>query len=233
MEKASGELAGIREITIEQAKELVYQYIHEIIDAFQNMDDILAEINRKNTQYQKAAINRAKFYLIGGEDVRGQLKEILSEVNEKINTEGMELGAIYRISFLDELIKIYSSGILDEKSLYVPIEGKKEFKPAGLINDFPDEKVRQEKLKKMMEKMERVLNPPKIDRYVQDCLNGRSRMKASQMPLETIEDFVRIIYVRLYGQRKNMQYEIEADEDITVNGYRFRDYVIRKKEPEN
>ena len=79
MEKASGELAGIREITIEQAKELVYQYIHEIIDAFQNMDDILAEINQKNTQYQKAAINRAKFYLIGGEDVRGQLKEILSE----------------------------------------------------------------------------------------------------------------------------------------------------------
>ena len=233
MEKASGELAGIREITIEQAKELVYQYIHEIIDAFQNMDDILAEINQKNTQYQKAAINRAKFYLIGGEDVRGQLKEILSEVNEKINAEGMELGGIYRISFLEELIKIYSNGMLDEKSLYVPIEGKKEFKPAGLINDFPDEKVRQEKLKKMMEKMERVLNPPKIDRYVQDCLNGRSRMKASQMPLETIEDFVRIIYVRLYGQRKNMQYEIEADEDITVNGYRFRDYVIRKKEPEN
>lgn len=233
MEKASGELAGIREITIEQAKELVYQYIHEIIDAFQNMDDILAEINRKNTQYQKAAINRAKFYLIGGEDVRGQLKEILSEVNEKINTEGMELGGIYRISFLEELIKIYSSGMLDEKSLYVPIEGKKEFKPAGLINDFPDEKVRQEKLKKMMEKMERVLNPPKIDRYVQDCLHGRSRMMASEMPLETIEDFVRIIYVRLYGQRKNMQYEIEADEDITVNGYRFRDYVIRKKEPKN
>ncbi len=233
MEKASGELAGIREITIEQAKELVYQYIHEIIDAFQNMDDILAEINQKNTQYQKAAINRAKFYLIGGEDVRGQLKEILSEVNEKINAEGMELGGIYRISFLEELIKIYSSGMLDEKSLYVPIEGKKEFKPAGLINDFPDEKVRQEKLKKMMEKMERVLNPPKIDRYVQDCLHGRSRMMASEMPLETIEDFVRIIYVRLYGQRKNMQYEIEADEDITVNGYRFRDYVIRKKETEN
>ena len=233
MEKASGELAGIREITIEQAKELVYQYIHEIIDAFQNMDDILAEINQKNTQYQKAAINRAKFYLIGGEDVRGQLKEILSEVNEKINAEGMELGGIYRISFLEELIKIYSSGMLDEKSLYVPIEGKKEFKPAGLINDFPDEKVRQEKLKKRMEKMERVLNPPKIDRYVQDCLHGRSRMMASEMPLETIEDFVRIIYVRLYGQRKNMQYEIEADEDITVNGYRFRDYVIRKKETEN
>ena len=227
--KASAELAGIREVSLEQAQELVYQYIHEIIDAFQNMDDILAEINQKNTQYQKAAINRAKFYLIGGEDVRGQLKEILSEVNEKINAQGMELGGIYRIAYLDELIKIYSSSVIDERSLYVPIEGKKEFKPVALTNDLPDTKLRQEKLQKMMEKMERVLNPQKIDHYVLDCLKGRREMKASELPLATTEDFVRLIYIRLYGQRKNMKYEIEADRETAINGYRFKDYVIRRK----
>ena len=215
--KASAELAGIREVSLEQAQELVYQYIHEIIDAFQNMDDILAEINR------------AKFYLIGGEDVRGQLKEILSEVNEKINAQGMELGGIYRIAYLDELIKIYSSSVIDERSLYVPIEGKKEFKPVALTNDLPDTKLRQEKLQKMMEKMERVLNPQKIDHYVLDCLKGRREMKASELPLATTEDFVRLIYIRLYGQRKNMKYEIEADRETAINGYRFKDYVIRRK----
>lgn len=230
IEKASAELAGIREITVKQAEELVYQYIHEIIDAFQNMDDILAEINQKNTQYQKAAINRAKFYLIGGEDVRGQLKEILSEVNERINAENMELGGIYRITFLDELIKLYSSGVLDERSLYVPIEGKKEFKPVELSDDLPDQALRQEKLKKMMEKMERVLNPQKIDLYVLNCMKDRKEMMASELPLQTTEDFVHMIYVRLYGQRKNMKYEIEPEKDIAVNGYRFKDYVIRKKE---
>ena len=152
IEKASAEIAGIREIGIEQAEELVYQYIHEIIDAFQNMDEILSQINQKNTQYQKAAINRAKFFLIGGEDIRGQLKEILSEVNEKINEENMELGGIYRIAFLDEMIRIYSCSVLDERSLFVPIEGKKEFKPVELMNDQPDTELRQAKLKKMMEK---------------------------------------------------------------------------------
>ena len=29
------------------AEELVYQTLHEIVEAFRNMDDILAEINRK------------------------------------------------------------------------------------------------------------------------------------------------------------------------------------------
>ena len=230
IEKASAEIAGIREIQAEQAEELVYQYIHEIIDAFQNMDDILAEINQKNTQYQRAAINRAKFFLIGGEDIRGQLKEILSEVNEKINEESMELGGIYRISFFDELIKIYSSGVMDEKSLYVPIEGKKDFKSTALMNDQPDLKLRQEKLKKMMEKMERVLNPQKIDAYVLECMKDRKEILASELPLETTEDFVHTIYVRLYGQRKNMKYKVEAGRDITVKGYRFRDFIIRRKE---
>lgn len=230
IEKASAEIAGIREITKEQAEELVYQYIHEIVDAFQNMDDILAEINQKNTQYQRAAINRAKFFLIGGEDVRGQLKEILSAMNEKINGENMDLGGIYRIAFLDEMIRIYSCGMLDEKSLYVPIEGKKEFRPVELINDMPDMELRQAKLKKMMEKMERVLNPEKIDAYVRKCMQDRQEMLASELPLDTADDFVHMIYVRLYGQRKNMKYTIEPRLDITVNGYRFRDYVIRRKE---
>lgn len=45
--KTSEELAAIREIPVGQAEELVYQTLHEIVEAFRNMDDILAEINRK------------------------------------------------------------------------------------------------------------------------------------------------------------------------------------------
>ncbi len=108
--------------------------------------------------------------------------------------------------------------------------GKKEFKPVALFNELPDEALRQAKLQKMMEKMERVLNPQKIDRYVLGCLQGREKMLASELPLATTEDFVYLIYIRLYGQRRTMRYAIEAAEDITVNGYRFRDYVIRRKE---
>lgn len=230
IQKASAEIAGIREISVEEAEELVYQYIHEIIDAFQNMDDILAEINQKNTQYQKAAINRAKFFLIGGEDIRGQLKEILSAMNEKINEENMDLGGIYRISYMDDLIRIYSSSFIDEKSLYVPIEGKKEFTPTEIEIEEPDMRLRQQKLQKMMEKMERVLSPEKIENYVQMYLSDKNKIMASELPLETTEDFVRMIYVRLYGQRKNMGYQIETTEEITINGYQFKNYAIKKKE---
>lgn len=230
VDKASEELAGIREISKDEAEELVYHYIHQVIDAFQNMDEILSEINRKNTQYQRAAINRAKFYLIGGEDVRGQIKEILSGMNEKINQEEMDLSGIYRIEFMDELIRIYSSAVLDEKSLYTPIEGKKAFEPEMLLDTEPDQELRDEKMRRMLEKLARVINPEKVNNYVEKQLGDRREMLASELPLENTDDFVKMIYIRLYGQRKNMRYTIAVKDMKKKDGYRFNDFTIHRKE---
>lgn len=228
--KASQELAGMKEITEEEATELVYRSLHAIIDAFRNMDDILMEINRKNTQYQRAAVNRARFLLTGSEDIRGQLKEILMGINEKINAEQMELGGIYRIEFLDDLVRVYTTAFLDEKSFYSPTEGKKEFRPAMLETRAPDLELRQEKLRKMAEKMQRVLNPGKINRYVTGQLGERREMLASELPLKGMEDFVKIIYVRLYGQRKNMDYSVMVREEKEVENFLFQDFLIRRKD---
>ena len=230
IEKASADLASIREISRDEAEELVYQCIHQVVDAFQNMDEILSEINQKNTQYQRAAINRAKFYLIGGEDVRGQLKEILSGIGEKMNEESMDLGGIYRIDFMEELVRLYSAAVLDEKSLYTPIEGKKAFEPVAIGDLAPDLELRNEKLQRMMEKLAKVLNPEKINQYVSQNMQGKNIIYASELPLKNTDDFVKMIYVRLYGQRKNMKYKIVVKEEIQYNGYRFRDFEIQRKD---
>lgn len=227
--KAAEEIAGIREISAEEGKELVYRYLHEIIEAFRNMDDILMEINQKNTQYQRAAINRAKFLLSGNEDVRGQLKEILLGINEAINEEHLELGGIYRIEFLEGLIRIYHSSVMDENSLYSPTEGRKEFVPQQLAEEEPDRKLRQEKMRRLAEKMQRILSPEKIGKYVEENLGNRNEMHAAELPLENVEDFIKIIYIRLYGQRKNMRYQVESLKETEAGGYRFKDFMIRRK----
>ena len=82
----------------------------------------------------------------------------------------------------------------------------------------------------MMEKMQRVLNPDKINQYIRIHLGDEKQLKASVLPLETTEDFVKMIYVRLYGQRKNMEYSVAVMEDVEVNGFRFKDFLITKKE---
>ena len=226
---AAREISDIREVSEEEGRELVYRYLHEIIESFRNMDDILMEIDQKNTQYQRAAVNRARFLLSGDEDVRGQLKEILLGINEAMNEENMDLGGIYRIEFLDELIRIYSSSVIDSNSLYSPTEGRREFVSQELVEEEPDLLKRQEKIRRIAEKMQCVLSPAKIDAYVDFQMGEKSQLRAAQLPLDTEEDFIKIIYIRLYGQRKNMNYKVESLEEIRVGGYRFRDFVIRRK----
>ncbi len=97
-------------------------------------------------------------------------------MNEEINQNEMDLNGIYRIGFMDELIRIYSSAVLDEKSLYTPIAGGKAFEPEMLLNEEPDQELRNEKMKRMLEKLARVLNPEKVNNYVEKQLGDRQEM---------------------------------------------------------
>lgn len=229
--KAAEELASMREIDKPQAQELIYEYLHEIIEAFRSMDEILMEINQKNTQYQRAAINRAKFLLSGSDDIRGQMKEILLYMNEIISEKNLDLNGIYELEYIDHLIRLFGSGFIDEKSFYSPIEGKKEFKPEALLYDEVDEELRQAKMKALAKKMSKIISPERIDMFVKEHLGEREAMQASELPLASINDLIRLIYVRLYGTRKNMQYRIVTHdaEKHYFGKYYFRNFVITRK----
>ena len=110
--------------------------------------------------------------------MRGQLKEILMGINEEINRENMDLGGIYRIDFLDDLVRIYQCSILEQSSLYLAVEGKKEFTPASLDEESPDEELRQEKMRKMAEKIQRVISVEKIQTYVDRHLEGKEELES-------------------------------------------------------
>lgn len=228
MEAASKEVAERYEISEEEARERVLSMIHSVIGAFQQMDDIINEINQKNTKYQRAAISRARFLLTSADDIRGQLKNILGYLGEKAQTEGYDLNGIYELEECDRLIRIFSWAYLDIDSLYSPIEGRKEFVPEKLVLHQIDPKAREEKRLQMEEKLERILSPEKINEYVLSTLSGRKAMKASEFPMEG-DGFIRIIYIRLYGQRKTMKYRIEKLGYTTSGGYRFRDFNILRK----
>ena len=230
LRNATIEIAELREISEEDARELVLEMLHNVMAAFKGMDEILDEINKKNTRYQRAAINRARFLLSSSEDIKGQLKEILSFLNQQIQERELDYNVIYELEELDGLVKLFSWDYLDVDSLYAPVEGKKEFQPQDMPIIIPDEAVRDEKRRKMMEKLARILTPEKISVYVEEQLNGKERMLASDLPLEQEDTFVRMIYIRLYGQRKNMNYRLELRDVVEKEGFRFKDFEIIAKE---
>ena len=229
IERASKDISEIKDLSLDESRELAFDYLHSILDAFSNMDELLEDIYQKSTAYQKAAVNRARFLLSSGEDVRGQLKEILLYLNEEIMKNEMDLASIYEIEYIDKLIKLFSSGFLDEESFYVPFEGKKEFVPSELETVFVDEEKRRKKMDRMMAKLEKAMSVENIENYVAELLQVKEVITASHLDIQSDDDFVRLIYIRLYGQRKKMNYRIKTKKETFLYGYRFTDYEIWRR----
>ena len=241
-------------------------YLHEVISAFREMDIILEEINQKNTKYQGAAIARAKFLLTSSADVKGQLKNIVTGLAEKMQEESLDPAGLYELEETDRLIRVFSWNFLDMDSLYAPVEGRKEFAPQELEAVEIDEVQRLTKRLAMEKKLANVLSPAKISAYVEKCLNGRDSMMAAEIlqyrkfgeedegaeaaqvlaasqdetgdragvqivesEYSDLERFIRLIYIRLYGQRKRMSYRIIPQNETEVKGFRFRNFTIVKR----
>ena len=89
----------------------------------------------------------------------------------------MDLGGIYRIDFLDDLVRIYQCSILEQSSLYLAVEGK-----AGIYSckpwmmKEPDEELRREKMRRMAEKIQKVVSVEKIQDYVDQQLGNVDEM---------------------------------------------------------
>ncbi len=226
---AAKDIAQIREISEEEAHELVMNLLHGVIDAFRQMDRILEDINKKNSKYQRAAIGRARFLLSSSEDLKGQIRNILMTLNEHITERKLDYNAVYELEEMDGLIKLFSWNFLDTDSLYVPMKGKKVFIPQEVpIVEIPALE-REEKVNRMKEKLEKSLSAEKIDAYVEELLGERNELDASEISLDNIETFIKLIYIRLYGQRKKMRYSLEMKDTVEKDGYRFRDFTIRRK----
>jgi|GEM_PF-288329 len=271
LDQAAREISDIREIPVEEAGNLALDYLHQVMTAFRDMDTILEEINQKNTKYQGAAIARAKFLLTSSEDLRGQLKNIVTRLGERMREEELDPSGMYELEETDRLIRIFSWKFLDMDSLYAPIEGRKEFVPQDIEIAEVDEAERIAKRLRMKQKLENVLSPGKIENYVLLCMGDRREIYASEIlkmednsgsetagkqsadagsetagkqsdeelagsetavrsAYSDMERFIRIIYIRLYGQRKRMLYRIVPQETVSMKGYRFRDFLIVRKD---
>ena len=62
------------------------------------------------------------------------------------------MGESTALIFWIDLVRIYQCSILEQSSLYLAVEGKKEFIPSSLENEEPDEELRREKMRKMAER---------------------------------------------------------------------------------
>ena len=219
----------IEEIDHEKAKEKVLTTIANIINNIKELPDYLEEIKQKNSNYQNAAIQRAQFQLINAKDVRGQLRDILCFINQKIIDDDLDDRSCYELEELTGLFNMFVINWFSSDSLYTPQTRKASFINEQMQFNGISIEQRNKDRQALIDKLKNTLTPKNIDAYVLSLLNDKKEINASDI-LSDIEQFTKILYIRIYGQRSNMSYRIEKLDRVSINGYYFTDFKIILKE---
>ena len=189
----------------------------------------MEEIDTKNTKYIKAAVTRAKFLLNNSKDMTGIIKNILSYVNAQYKELELNLSKDY-LEEITELFTLYSYDYIDESSLYISNEGKKSFKPNKIERLTISKEERNKRIQEFKKKQEKQYSIKKVNNIVLNILKDKESINTSKLDISTIDDFIQVIYIRLYGNNPLAKYFIKKDESLyNKNGFEFKNFEIWRK----
>lgn len=224
MERAVSGYMEVEEVNDrEQAYDAVISMLIDVKSSFYRLDDIIEEIDRKHARYMRSAVMRARFLLATGNNLEGKLSKILDYYVQQVN-EGEE-------GSWEELFTLYPQNHISPESLQaVPIMKKIETIStfsAGSGMSEADRLLYKEALK--MKNRSR-FSRKNINEYVTGILGERESMPVTEVPVGSVRDLIRIIYISIYAGNRSNNYTIRRSRrQIELKGYSLPYFDIIKQ----
>lgn len=197
----------------QQSYDHLFNQSEYIINTFEHIEDIMEEIDNKNSKFIKSAINRITFLLNNQRDVEGKINNIIKAISEgyEITNTG----------------NIYLNSNIDKQSLYIPriLAKPLDIQMEEIIE--LDEVIKQRALDKI--KQSNYFSRKNIEELVMTRLETGSFL-GSSLKINNNNELATLVLIYLYGHSFNSKYLIEPLDDIVVvNGYRFKDFKVRRQ----
>ena len=213
------------------AEDEVKAQISAIIDSFRSYDEIVSEIDKKHSKYLKNAVERAKFLLLNTNNTEGKISTILQYIAECYNREEQNNLTEDASDDVCALFNIFSHGFLSGESLKTVAISRKITDVEDIFEpvDMTDEE-RELRRIAISEKNKNRFSKKNVEQYVETLLSDRNMILASDIPIETKRDLIRVIFISLYGHSTKSEYSVKQKEEIiSLQGFRFRDFEIRRR----
>ena len=226
---------GLREVelidNIEEAEGTLRSKLQYVISTYRNYDEIIAEIDEKNTKYIESAIGRAKFLLNHTNNTEGKIQTILAHLADAFNDEeSLNLNDESSEALLT-IFSIFPQNFVDSDSLYsIPISRKMGIPEELNLSLGMSKEERELRKSKLYEKNKKRFSKKNITRYVDEILKNQRMVLASTLPLESKRDLIRIVFIDLYSRDERMSYKVKSANSVLEKGqYRFEDFYIERR----
>lgn len=214
-----------QETDSELAKDKIIEMIIDVKSAFENLDKIIEDIDRKNNHYMKNAASRAKFELASGTNQEGKINAILRYLTEFSEEDE---------SIPDNFFNVYVQKFVSEESIK-KIPEKKTYEEVATINETETLTAEERALKKQMlldKQMARIYRK-KIEAFVLECLGEKDFIFASDIPIKNRKDFETLIYIRLFAIESYVYKVKKTEQRIRTKNCEFTDFeIIKRKQGE-
>ena len=191
----------------------IYGWLDFIEDSFMSMDEILEEIDRRNSQYARSAVEKLRFQLQQGRGVEQQLVILLRGLARQARQKGEQEEASGEVA---RVIRLFRQQVADEQSIKIPSREKKVHAPQLLQLVELERELRDNKLERFRQRVREEITLDEINRYVETLLYERENLPLSEIPLQTRENWVRLIYILLYSRSRRAGFALAGERGGTV-----------------
>ncbi|HBZ52906.1 MAG TPA: hypothetical protein DEO82_03940 [Eubacterium sp.] len=215
----------------DDATESVHGLIAETIDRFKSYDDIVDEIDRRHSKYIRNAVERAKFLLLNSNNAEGKISKILQYMACQFNRDEENNLTEDATDDICRIFSIFPQGFLSGESLKAIPISKKITDVDELAEGFvlTDEE-REFRRLAIIEKNKNRFSKKNISAYVEELLEKKPTVRASEIEVASRRDMIRIIFIYLYGKEDKTGYMANnLEEVIEKEGFRFRDFEIKRR----
>ena len=196
------------------AENTLYDWLEFIEESFRHMDELLEEIDRRNVQYARSAVEKLRFQLQQGRGVGQHLATVLRELARRARGCGEYDEAPIEIS---GLIRLFPQRTVDEYSIKTPAQQSREHRPQPLELVEISKETRTSKLDRFRRRVQDEITVEEINRYVLSLIQDKKQLPLSEVPMHTREQWIKLIYILLFGRSRRARYLLGGEHGKTVS----------------
>lgn len=207
------------EENVETARTFFIVTLNYIKEMFEDIEEYIEMLDRRNTKYITTAQSRLNFLLNEETDIEGRIIDCLKSID---NVSDDDL-------FDDEVFDIFIGSNIDENSLYKPVNKKTKVKVDPIVDEYDDNPNEIERLAKQLFKYNEY-SVHSINEFVLSKLVNNTQIHAKDIEVKEFKDVLFLFLIELYSANLNVDYKVHhLEENYKVFGYKMKDFIIERK----
>ena len=187
-----------RTLTEETAKDEIFSIISRLIDLYEELPRLIAEIDRRHNAYTRASIEKIQYLIHRDQSLKGKLVDVLKALSQdRLQEEAVSME-----------VQVFGQRYLESGSLYNRSKMKRSREIVSKPVTTVDQEAKEKALQGFMQQMEENYGKQAVIQEMMKYLKP-GPTDASKLPMDNSKDLTRLLLASLYGGQSRTPFKTE------------------------